>query len=402
MAVNRYRLRHLARNGHKGAIRVMSLLQRTDRLIGLILLGNNLVNIMAASVATVIGFRLLGAAGVAISSVILTMVILIFAELTPKTLAAQHPDRVSFVSSLLLKPLMFLLLPVVALISNIANAILWLCGARHKKSDHGYMNVEELQSVVREAGRYIPDGHRDMLLKIFELEDITIDEIMVARNEVSFINLENSESDLLEAVRNCRYSYVPVCGNESLDNVIGILHTRKLVELVASGEADIRQHVKAAMAETYFVPEGASLYDQLLEFRNHRRRLGLVVDEYGVVRGLVTVQDILEEIVGEFTSHAQSLDHDIREMPGGEGYLVDGSVSVREVNRKLDWHLPQDGVRTINGLIFEHLKDLPQRGVSLRVGDYVVEILKAEGHTVQSASIRDISAKDNEQDEASQ
>ena len=188
MAVNRYRLSHMARKGHRGAIRVSALLKHPDRLIGLILLGNNLVNIMAASVATVIGFRLYGAAGVAAASVILTVVVLIFSELTPKTLASYHPERVSYVSSLLLKPLMFLLRPAVACISGIANALLWSLGVRPGKRDHTHMSVEELQSVVREAGRFIHDDYRNMLLRILELQDIAVDEIMVARNEVSFIN----------------------------------------------------------------------------------------------------------------------------------------------------------------------------------------------------------------------
>ena len=401
MAVNRYRLSHMARKGHRGAMRVSALLEHPDRLIGLILLGNNLVNIMAASVATVIGFRLYGAAGVAAASVILTVVVLIFSELTPKTLASYHPERVSYISSLLLKPLMFLLRPVVACISGIANAILWSFGMRPGKRDHTHMSVEELQSVVREAGRYIHDDYRNMLLRILELQDITVDEIMVARNEVSFINLENNDGDLAEAVRNCRYSHVPVC-NESLDNVAGILRTRKLAVLVAAGGSDIREQILANMTEPYFIPEGADLYAQLAEFRNHQRRLGLVVDEYGVVQGLLTMQDILEEIVGEFTRHGQLFDNHVRPLPGGNGYLVDGSASVREVNRKLNWHLPQNGIRTINGLILEHLQDLPQRGVSLRIDDYAFEILKAEGHIVRSASVRDLSvagASDSRKDD---
>ncbi len=394
MAINRYRLRHLVRKGHKGAIRVSGLLQRTDRLIGLILLGNNLVNILAASIATVIGFRLFGAAGVAIATVILTVVVLIFAELTPKTMAARYPEQVSFASSLIIKPLMFLLKPLVVLISNIANGVLWLCRVRAEGRDSSQMDVDELKSVVREAGHYIAGSHSEMLLKIFELEDITVDEIMVTRNEVNFIDLDNQDGDIAEMVRNCRHSHVPVC-NDSLDHVVGVLHTRKLVKLVAVGDADIRKQLMANISEPYFVPEGVSLYDQLLEFRKHHRSLGLVVDEYGVVQGLVTVHDILEEIVGEFTSHAQLFDHEIRPIQDGEGYFVDGSVSVREVNRKLDWHLPQDGIRTINGLILEHLQDLPQRGVSFRIGDYAFEVMKAEGHTVRSASIRDLSAGRN-------
>ena len=387
MALNRYRMRHKARQGSRSARRVSRLLERPDRLLGLILFGNNLVNILAASIATVIAYRLYGAIGVAVVPFLLTAIVLLFSEVVPKTVAVQHPDRVATLAAWVLTPLMWLAMPVVWLISTISNGLLRLFGMR-APGQRGVKGPsrEELYAVLHEAGGLVPRNHREMLLNILELEDVRVEEVMVPRKELSSINLEDPEHRIRAALENNCHSRVPV-HRGGLDQVVGIINMRKLTFLDGACAGSLKAFIEARLDEPYYVPEGSSLHGLLLELKTRRERTGLVVDEYGVVQGLVTLEDVLEQIVGEFTTTSQDHARQIQTRKDGS-VLVDGSVTIRELNRQLGWQLPIEEAHTLNGLILEHLENIPREGTSLRIGDYVLEVTQAAGNAVQKAGIR--------------
>ena len=396
MAVNRYRLRHLAGIRHKGARRVSRLLEKPEQIIGLILLGNNLVNILAASCATMIGLRLFGAPGIAIATGLLTVVILIFAELAPKTLAARYPERVAFPLSLPLTWLMYPARPLVRLINAVASVVLMPLLGRRDQGQDTALKPEELQSVVREAGSFISDRHRDMLLRILDMDQVPINQIMVPRDEISFINLSLPPSDLARALRECRHAHMPVC-RDTLDNVVGVLHTRRLVPFWDNSEDNLIKHLHDLLDDVYYIPEGANVYGQMLYFQKWRCDIGLVVDEYGVVCGLLSMQDILEEIIGEFDAGAPALEQEIHKLDDeGRTFRVDGSVSLRDLNRHTGWELPHNGARTLNGLVLEYLQNIPKRGVSLRVGDYAIEVLRATGNVVRTAKLQQLTTSSDQ------
>lgn len=386
MALNRYRLRHLADNKHKGALRAQRMLERPDRLIGIILLGNNLVNIFAASLATVIGLRLFGQAGIAIASLALTVVILIFGEVAPKTVAALYPEKFAFPSSFVLSPLLRICYPIVWLLNSIANGLLRVLGVNVDEQEDSPLSREELRTVVREAGNLIPKRHQKMLLSILDLENFTVNDIMIPRAEVTGIDLDDDLDEIHEMLNNCRHTRIPVYrGN--LDNTIGMLHVRRVLRSLLEHEEITKETLEATLIEPYFVPEDAPLHTQMVNFQRNRQRVGLVVDEYGVVLGLVTIEDMLEEIVGEFTTDMQSFNREIHPQDDGS-YLIDGSASIRDINRQLRWHLPAAGPRTLNGLILEHLESIPEAGTSLRIGDYAVEITATTESAVKTAKLR--------------
>lgn len=386
MALNRYRLRHMADASHKGALRAQSLLERPDRLIGIILLGNNLVNIVAASLATVIGLRLFGEAGIAVASLGLTVIILIFGEVTPKTVAALYPEHVAFPASLILKPLLRICYPAVWVLNSIANGLLRLLGVNIDEQGDSPLSREELRTVVREAGNLIPQRHQKMLLSILDLENFTVNDIMVPRAEVTAIDLEDDLEEIHDMLNNCRHTRIPVF-RDDLDNTVGVLHVRRLLRSLLEHEEITKETIEASVSEPYFVPEDAPLHSQMVNFQRNRQRMGLVVDEYGVVLGLVTLEDMLEEIVGEFTTDMQSFNRDIHPQEDGS-YLIDATASIREVNRQLRWHLPVEGPRTLNGLILEHLESIPESGTSLKIGDYAIEITSTTENAVKTARVR--------------
>jgi Mg2+/Co2+ transporter CorB len=386
MALNRYRLRHLAEQKHPGALRAHALLERPDRLIGLILLGNNLVNISAASIATVIALMLLGEIGLAVAPVVLTVIVLIFGEVMPKTVAALYPERIAFPASFVLKPLLGICYPVVWVINGVSNSMLGVLGVRLDEKDESPLTREELRSIVRQAGGFIPKRHQQMLISILELEKVTVADIMIPRNEIDGINLDDDENEILEALNNCHHTRLPVY-HGNLDNVIGILHVRRLLRGLISHEELSKDVLRNALTGLYFVPESSDLHTQLLNFQRNKQRIGLVVDEYGVVVGLVTVEHILEEIVGEFTTDPQALSREIHPQDDGS-YLIDGGAYIREINRKLRWHLPTAGPKTLNGLILEHLESMPDPGTSLRLGDYTIEITQTAENAVKMARVR--------------
>jgi len=385
MALNRYRLRHLADQGLRGARRAQRLLERPDRLIGLILLGNNLVNNLAAALVTVIGLRLLGDLGVALGPIIFTIVMLIFAEVLPKTIAALHPERVAFPASAVLSPLLRVLYPLVWLVNAIVSQVLRLVGMRLVEAEGMALSREELRTVVKEAGAMIPRKHQQMLFAILDLEQATVEDIMVPRSEVSGIDLEDPLADLEDQIVNARHTRMPVYrGN--INRVVGILHARSGLRLINEHALTI-EAIERILVEPYYVPIGTPLHTQLIEFQRARRRMGLVVDEYGEIEGLVTLEDLLEEIVGEFTTDTQSYSRDLHPQADGS-YLIDGGAHLREVNRIAQWDLPTHGPKTLNGLLLEVLESIPEPGTSVRIGDYTFEIVQTTGTSVKTARVR--------------
>ena len=385
MALNRYRLRHLVNNKIKAAILAQSLLDRPDRLIGLILLGNNLVNFIAASIATIIGIRLLGDLGLAIAPIVLVVVFLIFAEVIPKTVAAVYPEKIAFPASYLLRPLLTVSYPFVWLINNASNGLLNLFGVDISSKDDLLLSREELRTVVHEASSMISSEHQRMLISILDLENVTVDDIMVPRNELVGINLDDSDADIIEQLTNCQHTRL-IIYRASLDNIVGILHVRRIPRVFNEKSEFKASDLENISSEPYYVPEGTPLHIQLVNFQNHKRRVGLVVDEYGVIHGMVTLEDILEEIVGEFTTDMQTFNLDIHPEDDGS-FIIDGMATIRDINKQLKWQLQSDGPKTLNGLILEHLEDIPETGTSLRIENYTTEIIQTVGNAVKSTRI---------------
>lgn len=385
MTLNRYRLKHLAKAKHPGAMRAQRLLERPDRLIGLILVGNNFVNVLASAIATVIGLRLYGDVGIAIATGILTLVVLIFSEVAPKTLAALHPERIAFPAAFIYIPLLKLLYPLVWIVNQAANGLLKLMGVSTDQVGGHALSREELRTVVLEAGAMIPKRHQKMLLNLLDLEKATVEDIMIPRNEVVGVDLSDNIDEITDLLTHTQYTRLPVF-EESIDHVVGILHLRNIVPLLKRGaltHADLRSVVR----EPYFIPEGTSLTRQLLNFQRESRRTGLVVDEYGDIQGLVALEDILEEIVGEFTTDPAALSKDITPLEDGS-YLIDAGANVRDLNRALHTELPTDGPKTLNGLILEHMEDIPEAGTSLLLAGYPIDIVQTKDNAVKTARIR--------------
>ena len=384
-SLNRYRLRHLAKKAKQpGAVRAYELLKRPDRLIGLILLGNNFVNILASSIATVLCLKLFGEAGIAIATGLLTLVVLIFAEVSPKTVAALHPESVAFPAAYVLKPMMKLLYPLVWLVNGIANGILRLFGISTESSQKLHLSSDELRTVVHEAGSMIPHRHQQMLLSILDLEHVTVEDIMIPRNDIVGIDLEEEWPDVVKQITSSRHSRLPVYKG-GIDNVIGIVHLRNVLSVHNHGELSRDEFMKI-IREPYFIPEGTPLNMQLLNFQQQRRRIALVVDEYGDIQGLVTLDDILEEIVGEFATDQSTLQKDIHPQEDGT-YLVDGSANIRDLNRMMKWNLPTDGPKTLNGMIIEYLETIPEAGTSLLLAGYPLEIVQTTTNAVKTVRI---------------
>ena len=384
MTLNRYRLRHLAGARHKGATRAQKLLERPDRLIGLILLGNNFVNILASSLTTVIALRLGGETGIAIGAGLLTLVILIFAEVTPKTLAALHPERVAFPAAFVYGPLLWLLYPLVWIVNGIANTLLRLLRIRREDSSTDALSQEELRTVVLEAGALIPKRHQDMLLNIIDLEKVTVEDIMVPRKEIIGINLVDEWETSVRQITNSQYTRLPVF-RDNIDHVIGFIHLRKVLPLLKRNTLD-EDMLKSLIREPLFIPENTPLNRQLLNFQHERRRIGLVVDEYGDIQGLATLEDILEEVVGEFTTDPSASISDYTAEKDGS-FLVNGTASVRDLNRDLKLELPTDGAKTLNGMVLEYLEDIPQPATSLLLSRYPVDIVQTKGNLIKTLRI---------------
>tara|TARA_R110000822_G_scaffold31316_6_gene90633 strand:+ start:10964 stop:12286 length:1323 start_codon:yes stop_codon:yes gene_type:complete len=386
MSLNRYRLKHLSKEGHKAARRASKLLERPDRLLGTILVGNNIVNILAASIATVVATQLWGEAGIAIATIGLTIIILIFGEITPKTLAALRPELIAFPVSIILKFLQILLYPVVWICGAISNILLKLIGVNTTDTNGDQLSTEELRTVVRETGLGMTRSRQNMLLGILDLEKMTVNDIMVPRNEAVGIDLNDSLTTINNQLRTCHHTRLPVF-QDDINNVTGIVHMRSIARLLSRGELT-KEALIQACKEPYFVPESTPLHTQLFNFQKQKRRIAIVVDEYGDVIGLVTLEDILEEIVGEFTTDMMLPSQDIHPQEDGT-VVIEGSSAVRAINRQLTWKLPADGPKTLNGLITEQLESIPETSVCLTIGRYRMEILQTKDNMVKSVRIWD-------------
>ena len=379
MTANRYKLRHHAKTGSKSAQRILALLAQPDRLIGVILIGNTTVNILASSVATLLGLQLGGNEGIAIAAGMLTFILLIFGEVGPKTFAANHPERVANFAAFVLVGLLKVFYPLVWLINvttNIFFRFKVLANGDHK------LNMEELRTLVQDV--FLPKQHRSMLLGVLELDSITVNDIMIPRGDVQGIDIEDDIDTIVKQLRRSQHTRLPVFRGE-LNDCVGILHIRNSTRFLGKPDltkAEILQYVR----EPYFVPEGTPLPTQLVHFQKLKRRFGLVVDEYGDVQGIVTLEAILEEIVGEFTTSLSASHKDMLHQADGS-WLIEGSASVRDINRLLQWHLPTHGPKTLNGLIIEALETIPESALSLRLGDYRIEVLQIKDNTVKSARV---------------
>jgi len=384
MAINRYRLKHLANSGHRGARLAQKLLTRPDRLIGLILLGNNMVNILAASIATVIAMRLYGDNGIWVSTLAMTVIVLIFAEVAPKTVAALHPEKIAFPASFVLVVLLKLLNPIVWLVNSFANLLLRPFGVKTDVVALERLNREELRTLVTEGGQ-ISDDHQRMLVNILDLEQASVEDVMVPRGDIIGIDLDDDWSDILSQLTQTMYTRLPVY-KESIDNVVGLLHIRTIISKLSLGGLSF-EDLQRSVRRPYFVPEGTSLTRQLLEFQGKERRMALVVDEYGDIQGLVTLDDILEEIVGEFTPEGRGRSRTMRRLDDGN-YLVDGSTSVRTLNRRLDWDLPFDEAHTLGGLLIEEMENIPVGKCSIQIGPHIMTIVDIRDNVIHKVLIK--------------
>ena len=383
MSLNRYQLRHKARQGHRGARLAETLLQRPDRLLGLILMGNNLVNFSAASLVAIIALKLGGQPAVALGTLVLTLVVLIFSETAPKTLAALHPERLAYPAAIIYYPLLKLLYPLVWLTNLASNGVLHLLGVSDKDARTTALSREELRTVVFETGGRISNRYRQMLISILDLEKVTVDDVMVPHNEIVGIDLNGEPEEIARIISTSQHTRLPVY-RDNIDKVIGVLHLRRLANMAMQQfDSDTLQSL---LAEPYFVPEGTSLSTQLIQFQRRRLRIALVVDEYGDIQGIVTLEDILEEIVGEFTTDPSDNDDDVIQ-DGPDSYLVNGTANIRELNRSQEWDLPTDGPKTLNGLILELLETIPAESTRLRISGYPIEIIELDGNRIRTARI---------------
>nr|WP_256478870.1 HlyC/CorC family transporter [Legionella sp. 27cVA30] len=390
MSLNRYRLRHLVKKKHKQAIRVNQLLAHPDRLLSVVLIGNTVANIIASVVATMIGQRLYGEAGVAAAAVLLTLIILVLAEMTPKTLAAIYPQQVAFLCSLPLMILQILLAPLVNLISWIANGILRLFGISMNRVQKEALSGEELRSVVHEAGGLLPIEHKSMLISLLDLEQARVEDIMVPKADIVGIDLEQPWYELLEQLETAQHTRLPIYRG-SIDNLVGMIHLRSVLNLVLEERLDMESLLKLA-EPPYFIPEATPLNVQILNFRKMKRRSCFVVDEYGDLQGLVTMEDILEEVVGEFTTDIAALSKDITPQSDGS-VIIDASITLRNLHRLLGWQLPPLGPRTLSGLIIEHLGYIPPADCCLMIENFQIEVLKVGENTIKSVRMQKIAKK---------
>jgi Mg2+/Co2+ transporter CorB len=386
MSVNRYRLRNLARHGNLAARLTERLLSRPDRLIGVILLGNTLSNVAAASIVTLLTLEYLGERWLAAATGALTIVLLLLSEVGPKTYGALHAERLALPAAYVYRPLLLLCYPIVWAINLFTNALLRLVGVSAAQVASHSLSADELRTAVAEAGSLIPLKHQQMLVNILDLERITVEEIMVPRNDVTGIDLNDDWERNLAALRDSQHTRLPVYEGD-LDHIVGVLHMKRVARELARGSLDRASLEQLARSrEPYYVPEGTTLNQQLVAFQENRRRHAYVVDEYGDVQGLLTIEDILEEIVGEFTTLPHALRHDLTADEDGS-YVASGSSTIRSLNRALGWSLPTSGPKTLNGLILEYLEAIPEPGTALKLHGHPIEVLQTADNAVRTVRI---------------
>ena len=390
MSINRYKLKHLVKQNNKQAIRVNQMLARPDKLLSVVLIGNTLANIVSSTIATLIGQYTYGELGVAIATILLTFIVLVFAEMTPKTLAAIYPQQVAFLCSFPLNIMQGILAPLVYIISFISNSLLRIFGITIDRIHKEALTGEELRSVVHEAGGILPVEHKSMLISLLDLEQATVEDIMIPKSDIVGIDLEQSWLQILEQLETAQHTRLPIYRG-SIDNLIGMIHVRTVLNLVLEDNLDMEHFLNSADAP-YFIPEATPLNVQILNFRKMKRRSCFVVDEYGDILGLVTMENILEEIVGEFTTDIAALSRDIIYQEDGS-IILDASLTLRHLNRVMNWHLPLIGPRTLSGLIIEYLGYIPPADSCLMLDDYRIEILKVSDNIIKSVCINKVIKK---------
>ncbi|EPN5829607.1 HlyC/CorC family transporter [Cronobacter sakazakii] len=386
MTLNRYRLRHLSKQGNRAAKRVERLLRKPDRLISLVLIGNNLVNILASSLATIVGMRLYGDAGVAIATGVLTFVVLVFAEVLPKTVAALYPEKVAFPSSFLLGPLQIIMMPLVWLLNMITRVLMRMVGIKADNVVSAALSKDELRTIVHESRSQISRRNQDMLLSVLDLEKVSVSDIMVPRNDIVGIDINDDWKSIVRQLTHSPHGRI-VLYRESLDDAIGMLRIREAWRQMNEKKEFTKEVMLRAADEIYYVPEGTSLSVQLVKFQRNKKKVGLVVNEYGDIQGLVTVEDILEEIVGDFTtSMSPTLAEEVTPQNDGS-VIIEGSANVRELNKAFNWRLPEEEARTVNGMILEALEEIPSAGIRLRLHQYDIDILDVQENMIKQVRI---------------
>ena len=392
MAINRYRLKHLVKNRHKGARRVAKLLSRTDKLLGLILIGNNFVNILASALATIIAIRIWGEVGIFYVSLLLTFIILIFAEVTPKTIAAIKPESIAFPASFVLKPLLKILGPIVSLIGAISNSLTNLVGVNPEKEIEEELSSEELKTILQSSG--MPKTQLEMLLGIFDMDYLSVNDVMIPKNEIVGIDLTSDIESIVRDLNNIRFTYIPLYKN-TIDNIAGFISTNKKADFLGLNKPS-KTTLKSFTESPLFIPENTPLNKQLANFQLENKRVGLIVDEYGDIEGLITLRDILEIIVGEITSdRAEKMDI----MPQADGsFMLEGSMMIRDINRRIDWDLPTDGPKTLSGLILETAQSIPESNVGIKIGEYRFETVLIKDNVVKMAKAQRIVEEIEEED----
>jgi Mg2+/Co2+ transporter CorB len=392
MAANRYKLRHLAQKGHLGAKLALALLARTDRLLGVVLLGNNLVNMGAATLVSAIAIELFGDDEwiLGAATLLVTFAILVFSEITPKIIGATHADRICLILGFILTPLIRLCYPVIWFINLFAGALLRLMGlSLRPAADAPKLTPEELRTLVMESRELIPPTHRDILMNLFDLGNITVEDVMTPRGAIEILDLDAPWDEVKESLVTSHHARLPVC-RESLNQLLGVLSVRRVLPQLHEkdfAEKDLLEH----LSPPYYIPVGTPLFSQLGFFQENRQRCGFVVDEYGEILGLTTLEDIVEEMVGEFTTSLPGAPRTLAWDAEGS-VLVEGGQSLRELNRKLGLDFPLDGPKTVNGLILEHFEDIPEAGVSLKLRKITLEVVQTQGRSVKTAKIHRLSS----------
>ena len=392
MSLNRYRLKHLVKENDKGAIRADKLLKRPDRLLGVILIGNNFVNILAASLTTVLCLNLFGDSGVVIGSIVLTLIILVFAEITPKTFAALNSEKVALPASLILKYLQKLLRPLVLFVNFFSNFFMRLLGTKETTINED-LSPEELKSVLENSGDLIPRKYQDMLISVLELDKVSVDEVMTQRSEVIGIDINQPIENILSNLQNNQKDFLPVY-NESLDDLRGVIDLYGITAFLSNEDKSIESLIES-LDEAYFIPENTPLSTQLFNFQKNKKTVAVIIDEYGSVKGLVTIKDVLEEIVGELATDIDKETVEIMEQKDGS-YLIDASVPLRELNKKLNWQLPINGAKTLNGLIIDQVETIPENNIKIEIDNYVIETVLIRNNMIKIARVLQIKKEDEE------
>lgn len=386
MALNRYRLRHLTKTGHRGARIASQLLSQVDRLLGVVLLGNTLVNAGATTLATVIAIRLFGGGELVLSmsTAAVAFLLLVFSEITPKVIGATRPESIAFPAGYLLAPLLKLAYPVTWFVNLFVRGLLWLLRFQTNTQQTHTLSMEELRTLILEGGNFLPQKHQNILLNLFDLESITVEDAMTPRSQIEAIDIESDPDEIRRQIAISNHTRLPVY-REKLDDVIGIVHVRKVLNL-SEGENIDAKTLSDVLREPYFIPMGTPLLTQLQNFQEQQDRMGLVVDEYGELKGLLTLEDILEEIIGEFTTQSPLQTARFRRMEDGS-IIVEGGTLLRDLNRKLAYKFPLDGPKTLNGLILEHFQDIPEPGTSLKLAGYPLEVLQTQDRVIKSVRL---------------